>query len=50
MTIFTSTSTLIEVLRRLAIDPTLTEHLTTDARGADALPLLAFTLERLWAG
>jgi hypothetical protein len=33
--------------RRLAIDPDLVEALTRDARGADALPLLAFTLQRL---
>ena len=34
---------------RIAIDPALTEQLITDAQGADALPLLAFTLERLHA-
>ncbi len=35
--------------RKFAIDPALTERLIADATGADALPLLAFTLERLWA-
>jgi hypothetical protein len=39
----------VEGSGRLAIDPALTEHLTADAHGADALPLLAFTLERLYA-
>ena len=34
---------------KLAIEPALTERLIADATGADALPLLAFTLERLWA-
>jgi WD40 repeat protein len=34
---------------RLVIDPALTERLIADAQGADALPLLAFTLERLYA-
>ncbi len=34
---------------RLSIDPALTEQLVADAQGADALPLLAFTLERLYA-
>jgi tetratricopeptide (TPR) repeat protein len=33
---------------RLAIEPALTERLIEDAQGADALPLLAFTLERLY--
>jgi hypothetical protein len=33
----------------LTIDPALTEHLISDAKGQDALPLLAFTLERLYA-
>jgi WD40 repeat protein len=33
--------------RSLSVDPRLTESLLTDAGGADALPLLAFTLERL---
>jgi hypothetical protein len=34
---------------RLAIDPALTERLIADAQGADALPLLGFTLERLYS-
>jgi hypothetical protein len=34
---------------KLAIEAALTERLTADAQGADALPLLAFTLERLYA-
>jgi hypothetical protein len=34
---------------RLTIDPALTETLIADAAGADALPLLSFTLERLYA-
>ena len=34
--------------RPLRVDPDLTEHLLKDAVGADALPLLAFTLERLF--
>jgi WD40 repeat protein len=34
--------------RRLDIDPALTEALMADAAGADTLPLLGFTLERLW--
>src|SRR5262249_36140180 len=38
----------VEGGRRLAIEPALTERLIADARGADALPLLAFTLERLY--
>lgn len=33
---------------KLVIDPALTEQLLRDAEGADALPLLAFTLERLY--
>jgi hypothetical protein len=33
----------------LAIEPALTERLVADAQGADAMPLLAFTLERLYA-
>jgi WD40 repeat protein len=33
--------------RPLEIDPALTEQLLNDAEGADALPLLAFTLESL---
>ena len=32
---------------KLTIEPALTEQLLRDAEGADALPLLAFTLERL---
>jgi WD40 repeat protein len=34
--------------RLLRIDPELTERLLSEAEGADALPLLAFTLERLF--
>src|SRR5262249_48228333 len=34
---------------KLALDPHLTEQLIADAQGADALPLLGFTLERLYA-
>ena len=34
--------------RHFAVEPALTERLIADATGADALPLLAFTLERLW--
>ena len=30
------------------IEPGLVEQMVTDASGADALPLLAFTLQRLW--
>ena len=33
---------------RLDIEPALTEQLMADASGADALPLLSFTLERLY--
>lgn len=33
--------------RKLTIEPALTERLLQDAEGADALPLLAFILERL---
>jgi WD40 repeat protein len=33
---------------RLTIDPLLTRQLLQDTQGADALPLLAFTLERLF--
>lgn len=33
--------------RRLTVEPALTERLLQDAEGADALPLLAFILERL---
>jgi WD40 repeat protein len=40
---------MIEAGGRLEIDPALTEQLIADAQGADALPLLAFTLERLYA-
>ena len=39
----------VEAGGRLAIDPALTEQLIADAQGADALPLLGFTLERLYA-
>jgi formylglycine-generating enzyme required for sulfatase activity len=39
----------VEAGGSLAIDPALTERLIADAQGADALPLLAFTLERLYA-
>jgi len=34
--------------RKLRIDPELTNRLLAEAEGADALPLLAFTLERLF--
>lgn len=34
--------------QKLAIDPKLKEQLLVDTTGADALPLLAFTLERLY--
>lgn len=34
--------------QKLVIDPTLTEQLLLDSAGADALPLLALTLERLY--
>jgi WD40 repeat protein len=34
---------------RLKVEAALTEQLIADAQGADALPLLAFTLERLYA-
>jgi formylglycine-generating enzyme required for sulfatase activity len=34
---------------RLSVEAALTERLIADARGADALPLLAFTLQRLYA-
>nr|VFJ75537.1 MAG: hypothetical protein BECKFW1821C_GA0114237_107916 [Candidatus Kentron sp. FW] len=34
--------------QKLSIEPALTEQLIEDAEGADALPLLAFTLERLF--
>ncbi len=36
-------------VRRLEIDPRLTAALIEDAKGADALPLLAFTLQQLFA-
>ena len=36
-----------ERVRRLVIEPALADALVRDAVGADALPLLAFTLERL---
>lgn len=35
--------------RRLTIDPKLVAELVNDAKGADTLPLLALTLERLYA-
>ena len=35
-------------VRRLSIEPGLVHQLTQDAQGADALPLLAFTLEKLF--
>jgi WD40 repeat protein/DNA-binding winged helix-turn-helix (wHTH) protein len=34
--------------RGFTVEPALTERLIGDATGADALPLLALTLERLW--
>jgi hypothetical protein len=34
--------------RKLEIEPALVEQLAGDAQGADALPLLAFTLEKLF--
>jgi tetratricopeptide (TPR) repeat protein len=37
----------VEAGGRLAIDPVLIERLIADAQGADALPLLGFTLQRL---
>jgi hypothetical protein len=37
-----------ERVRRLIIEPALAEALVRDAVGADALPLLAFTLEKLF--
>jgi hypothetical protein len=39
----------VEAGGRLAINPALSERLIADAQGADALPLLGFTLERLYA-
>jgi formylglycine-generating enzyme required for sulfatase activity len=38
-----------ERVRRLAVEPTLVTALVQDATGADALPLLSFTLARLFA-
>jgi hypothetical protein len=38
----------VEAGGRVAIDPALIEKLIDDARGADALPLLGFILERLY--
>ena len=38
----------VEAGGRLTIDPALIERLIADAQGADALPLLGFTLERLY--
>ena len=35
-------------VKRLAIDPQLANQLVTDATGADALPLLAFTMSQLF--
>jgi formylglycine-generating enzyme required for sulfatase activity len=35
-------------VRRLAVEPALVDQLVMDATGADALPLLAFTLEKLF--
>ena len=37
-----------ERVRRLAVEPALADALVRDAVGADALPLLAFTLEKLF--
>ena len=37
-----------EIGQQLTVEPALTEQLLKDAEGADALPLLAFTLERLF--
>jgi hypothetical protein len=37
-----------EAGHKLAIDPALTDRLVEEMEGADALPLLAFTLERLF--
>ena len=39
----------VEAGGQLTLDPALTERLIADAQGADALPLLGFTLERLYA-
>ena len=38
-----------ERVRRLVIEPALVHALVSDAAGADALPLLAFTLEKLFS-
>jgi len=38
----------VEAGGRLTLEPALVEQLIRDAEGGDALPLLAFTLERLW--
>ncbi len=35
-------------VRRLAVEPALADKLASDATGGDALPLLAFTLEKLF--
>jgi formylglycine-generating enzyme required for sulfatase activity len=35
-------------VRRLVVEPALADKLALDARGGDALPLLAFTLEKLF--
>ena len=40
---------LVQSGRRFSVDPALTEQLIADSQGADSLPLLAFTLERLYA-
>jgi formylglycine-generating enzyme required for sulfatase activity len=37
-----------QLVRRLTIEPALVDALVRDASGADALPLLAFTLEKLF--
>ena len=37
-----------ERVRRLDVEPALVDQLARDAQGADALPLLAFTLEKLF--
>jgi tetratricopeptide (TPR) repeat protein len=38
----------VEAGGRLLIDPALTERLVAESQGADALPLLGFTLQRLY--
>jgi len=38
-----------ERVRRLIIEPVLVDTLVKDSAGADALPLLAFTLEKLFS-